>query len=175
MFFICLRKHIFPIITHYVRCEWQKTLEANTRNSQKVLFFFDCYCPAKARQKKLVIDSLYCSSPRKSLVKGERFMRGLKRNQSAVTWLKHTLHTLGRFAQWCLYSIRNTHCLVTIVWVLILRGHKRNHVHQLLTYFIILNILVINSYHLYVVYFEILHHFKVHKGVGLLRNHFSGW
>ena len=28
------------------------------------------------------IDSLQCSSPRKSLVKGERFIRGLKRNLS---------------------------------------------------------------------------------------------
>ena len=25
---------------------------------------------------KIIIDSLYCSSPRKSLVKGERFIRG---------------------------------------------------------------------------------------------------
>ena len=33
-------------------------------------------------QEKLSIDSLECSSPRKSLVKGERFSRLLKRNQS---------------------------------------------------------------------------------------------
>ena len=35
-----------------------------------------------AGMEKVSEDSLYCSSPRKSLVKGERFIRGLKRNQS---------------------------------------------------------------------------------------------
>lgn len=35
--------------------------------------------------KKLCLDSLECSSPRKSLVKGERFIRQLKRNQSDFT------------------------------------------------------------------------------------------
>ena len=36
--------------------------------------------------KNKSIDSLYCSSPRKSLVKGERFIRGMKRNQSFHSW-----------------------------------------------------------------------------------------
>ena len=45
------------------------------------LFFFECY-PAVAGLNKLVYRLIECSSPRKSLVKGERFIRGMKRNQS---------------------------------------------------------------------------------------------
>ena len=37
--------------------------------------------------KKTVYRLIECSSPRKSLVKGERFIRGLKRNQSEIELL----------------------------------------------------------------------------------------
>jgi len=44
------------------------------------------YDPKRIRlrgtKQKLRLDSLECPSPRKSLVKGERFIRQLKRNQS---------------------------------------------------------------------------------------------
>ena len=48
-----------------------------------LLYFINCISPhLRWSFKNLSIDSLYCSSPRKSLVKGERFIRGMKRNQS---------------------------------------------------------------------------------------------
>ena len=33
---------------------------------------------------KIIIDSLYCSSPRKSLVKGERFIRGEEKPELTI-------------------------------------------------------------------------------------------
>jgi len=36
---------------------------------------------------KIIIDSLYCSSPRKSLVKGERFMRGEEKPELTLVWM----------------------------------------------------------------------------------------
>ena len=47
---------------------------------EKLIFIV--WSPFWEGQEKLFIDSLECSSPRKSLVKGERFSRLLKRNQS---------------------------------------------------------------------------------------------
>ena len=47
---------------------------------EKLIFIV--WSPFSEGQEKLSIDSLECSSPRKSLVKGERFSRLLKRNQS---------------------------------------------------------------------------------------------
>ena len=46
------------------------------------LFYLVYMCPFCKWLNKLVYRLIYCSSPRKSLVKGERFIRGLKRNQS---------------------------------------------------------------------------------------------
>ena len=47
---------------------------------EKLIFIV--WSPFWEVQEQLFIDSLKCSSPRKSLVKGERFSRLLKRNQS---------------------------------------------------------------------------------------------
>ena len=53
-------------------------------NFKVIIIFFIIHCQSHTRwdTKNKSIDSLLCSSPRKSLVKGERFMRGMKRNQS---------------------------------------------------------------------------------------------
>ena len=44
------------------------------KRTQLAILGFD-YEPPKEGVKNSSIDSLFCSSPRKSLVKGERFMR----------------------------------------------------------------------------------------------------
>ncbi len=47
-----------------------------------MFIFLNLIAPLLVGLNKLVYRLILCSSPRKSLVKGERFMRGLKRNQS---------------------------------------------------------------------------------------------
>ena len=61
---------------------------------------------------KIIIDSLYCSSPRKSLVKGERFMRGeekpeLMHPQKHARFVDSVMIHLSCW--WCLASCRG-HC-----------------------------------------------------------------
>ncbi len=60
-------------------------------------YILPSHIASNMRLDKFNIDSLSCSSPRKSLVKGERFIRGLKRNQSDVSLRKPLSLMLLRF------------------------------------------------------------------------------
>ena len=64
-----------------------------------------------------VKDSLICSSPRKSLVKGERFIRGLKRNQSEEVLVPFTIWLVTTTGKNGVKSIRRR-CIwgTTRVW-----------------------------------------------------------
>ena len=81
-----------PCNIHHEWCEIKKKLIFNLNYS--TLFSFSEWPWINQGEINMSIDSLYCSSPRKSLVKGERFMRGLKRNQSKMlVVLDHFVYT----------------------------------------------------------------------------------
>ena len=53
---------------------------------------------------KIIIDSLYCSSPRKSLVKGERFIRGEEKPE-LINSLTRKVFQCGKWPDcWGLYD-----------------------------------------------------------------------
>ena len=64
-------------------------LSKNNDNRWFLNFILNKENPAVGRvTKNWSIDSFCCSSPEKSLVKGERFVRGMKENQSLLNFQK---------------------------------------------------------------------------------------